>query len=58
MSSPGQLDVAVVTPAGAPGVLDEVVGKVRSIGGAIADDQHSMVQEGLAAETAFFIVDT
>ena len=44
---PAHLDVAVDTPAGAPGVLDEPV--VAAALGAIADDQHSVVQTSAGA---------
>ena len=43
----GELDVAVVAPGGIPRVLDEPV--VLAILGAVADDEHGVVEVGTAA---------
>ena len=50
----GHLDVAVETPAGAPGVLDEPV--VLSVLGSVADGQHSVVQVIVAIHAARLVV--
>merc|ERR1711976_162743 len=43
----GHLDVAIVTPAGAPGVLDEDV--VNSVFSAVADSEDTVVESAAAA---------
>jgi len=42
------LDVALVTPGGVPGVLDEPVVKAACFVGAIAGNQHAVIKIGAA----------
>ena len=47
VASDGELDVALVTPGGVPGVLDEPV--VLTILAAVADGEHGVIERGAAS---------
>ena len=46
----GELDVALVTPRSAPGVLDEPVVETRGLVSAVTDSEHGVVKSGAASD--------